>query len=130
MNPWLMAAGLCGLLIGIVHSVMGEQRIFRHLREDGIVPTLAEPLMRGYQLQIVWASWHLVSCFGLGVAALLFVAARPDVPPQLRTLMVVWSIGVLLLAAALVAFATHGRHMAWLALLLTSAIAAAGLYRA
>lgn len=127
MNPWLMTAGLCTLLIGLVHSVMGEQRIFRHLREDGIVPTRAEPLLRGYQLHIVWASWHLVTCFGLGVAALLFLAAGPDVPVALRDRMVTSAVGVMLLAAMLVAFATRGRHLAWLALSLTSAIALLGI---
>ena len=127
MNPWLTMAALCTLLIGGVHSVMGERRIFRHLREGGVVPTLAEPLLRPYQLQIVWASWHLVSMFGLGIAALLFLAAGPDTPPPLRDLMVVCAVLVMLLAAALVAFATRGRHLAWLALSLTSTMALAGI---
>jgi hypothetical protein len=126
MNPWLVAAGLCTLLIGVVHSVLGEQRIFRHLRQGGIVQTRAEPLLRPHQLHIVWASWHLVTAFGLGVAALLFVAAQPDVPPPLRDLLVHCAVGIMLLAAALVAFATRGRHLAWLALSLTSALAMAG----
>lgn len=127
MNPWLITAGLCTLLIGVVHSVMGEQRIFRHLRRGGWVPTRGEPLMREYQLRIVWGSWHLVTCFGLGVAALLFLAARPDVPVALRDGMVACAAGVMLLAAVLVALATRGRHLAWLALLLTSALALAGV---
>lgn len=127
MNPWLIAAGLCTLLIGVVHSVMGEQRIFRHLRQGGWVPTRGEPLMREYQLRIVWGSWHLVTCFGLGVAALLFLAARPDVPVGLRDGMVASAVGVMLLAAVLVAVATKGRHLAWLALSLTSAVALLGI---
>ena len=127
MNPWLITAGLCTLLIGVVHSVMGEQRIFRHLRLGGWVPTRGEPLMREYQLRIVWGSWHLVTCFGLGVAALLFLAARPDVPVALRDGMVACAAGVMLLATLLVALATRGRHLAWLALLLTSALALAGV---
>lgn len=127
MNPWLIAAGLCTLLIGVVHSVMGEQRIFRHLRQGGWVPTRGEPLMREYQLRIVWGSWHLVTCFGLGVAALLFLAARPDVPVALRDGMVASAVGVMLLAAVLVAVATKGRHLAWLALSLTSAVALRGI---
>lgn len=127
MNPWLITAGLCTLLIGLVHSVMGEQRIFRHLREDGIVPTRAEPMLRGYQLHIVWASWHLVTCFGLAIAALLFLAARADAPAALRDMMVTCAVGVMLLAAALVALTTKGRHLAWLALSLTSVIALLGI---
>lgn len=127
MNPWLLSAGFCSLLIGAVHSVMGERRIFRHLRQGGLVPTRAEPLMRGYQLSIVWASWHLVTCFGVGVAVMLFVAARPDTPPPLRDLLGTSGVGIMLTSAALVAFATRGRHLAWLALSLTSALALWGM---
>lgn len=128
MNPWLLSAGFCALLIGAVHSVMGERRIFRHLRQGGIVPALAEPLMRRYQLSIVWASWHLVTCFGLGTAAMLFVAARPDTPLPLRNLLAYSTVGIMQLAAVLVAAATRGRHLAWLALSLTSAMALAGMF--
>lgn len=122
-----MTAGLATLLIGAVHSVMGETRIFRHLRQGGWVPTHGEPLLREFQLRILWGSWHLVTCFGLGVCAMLVLAAQPDVPPALRDQMV-WSALVILLAAALlVAGATRGRHPAWLALLLTAWLALAGI---
>jgi hypothetical protein len=128
VNVWLTSAGLLTLLIGTVHSVMGETRIFRHLRVGRLVPTRGEPLLREFQLRILWGSWHLVTCFGLAVAALLVLAARPDVPPALRDQMV-WSAAVVLsLAALLVAGATRGRHPAWLALLLTVGLALAGIH--
>lgn len=127
MNPWLVTAGLCTLLIGAVHSAMGEQRIFRHLRQGRIIPNRAEPLLRDHQLRIVWASWHLVTCFGLGIASMLFVAARPDTAPHLRGLLVTTSVLIMLLAALLVAFATRGRHLAWLALSATSTLALVGV---
>lgn len=127
MNPWLMSAAFCTLLIGAVHSAMGERRIFRHLREGRVIPTRSEPHLRAYQLAIVWASWHLVTVFGLGVTAMLFAAALPDMPPPLRAGLTACAVGIMLLAAALVAFATRGRHLAWLALSLTSALALAGM---
>lgn len=127
MNLWLLTAGFFTLLIGAAHSVMGERRIFRHLRQGGIVPVRSEPLMRRYQLSIVWASWHLVTCFGLGIAAMLWVAARPDTPLPLRDLLAYSTVGIMQLAAVLVAAATRGRHLAWLALSLTSAMVLAGV---
>ena len=127
MNPWLLTAGLCTLLIAAVHSVMGEQRIFRHLREGGIVPSRCEPLLRAYQMRILWASWHLVSCFGLSVTALLVVAAQPGTPPATCIQLTGAAVGVLVLAAVLVAAATRGRHLAWLALSLTAGMALVGI---
>jgi hypothetical protein len=127
VNAWLISAALLTLLIGAVHSVLGETRIFRHLRQGGLVPTRGEPLLREFQLRILWGSWHLVTCFGLGVCALLVLAAQPDVPPALRDQMV-WSAVLILLAAALlVVGATRGRHPAWLALLVTASLALAGI---
>lgn len=127
MNPWLLAAALCTLLIAAVHSVMGERRIFQHLRQGCIVPSRCEPLLRPYQLRIVWASWHLVSCFGLAVTALLVVAAQEGTPPATCRVLTGAAVGILLLAAVLVAAATRGRHLSWLALSLTAAIALVGI---
>ena len=53
----LVAAGLT-VAIAMVHSVLGERRIFRRLR--GGVPQLS-----AFQVGILWASWHLVSLFCL-----------------------------------------------------------------
>jgi hypothetical protein len=127
MNAWLLAAGLLAFLIGAVHSVMGETRIFRHMRQGGMVPTDGAPLLREFQVRILWGSWHLVTGFGWCISALLIRAAQPDVPPSLHHDLV--AIGTLTLAAAalLVAGATRGKHPAWLALLLAAGLAAMGL---
>ncbi len=82
MNAWLMSAGLLIVLIGAVHSVLGETRIFRHLRQSGLVPTKGEPLLREYQLRTVWASWHLVTLLVWTLAALAHLAKRNQVNPQ------------------------------------------------
>jgi hypothetical protein len=47
MNPWLIGAAALSVLIAPAHSVIGEQRIFRHLRRaGGIVPTEGGTLLR------------------------------------------------------------------------------------
>lgn len=68
MSLMLLAAAALTLAIAVVHSVLGERRIFCRLRGG-------EPRLLAFQAGILWASWHLVSLFGLALAAALFCLA-------------------------------------------------------
>ena len=120
-NPLLLAAaGLA--LVGLIHSVLGEVLVFRTLRTHGLVPTAGYPVLRERQVRILWASWHLVTVLGWALSALLwrlvFLLMRR--PPRSR---VAHTTTLALLACALlVGFATKGRHPAWCALLVVSAL--------
>jgi len=46
MNTELMAAGILAVVVGLVHSVLGEHLIFKHLRENRLVPTRSIPPLR------------------------------------------------------------------------------------
>ena len=127
MNLWLLSAGLLTFLIGAVHSVLGEVRVFRHLRSRGWVPTQAAPVLREFQVRILWGSWHLVTIFGWGLSAALIRLAQPDMPADLRVGLAGIVAVALAAAALLVAGATRGKHPAWIALLLATALVAAGL---
>lgn len=73
-----LSAGLL-VLLGLVHSLLGERLIFRQLRDRGLVLTRSQPQLRERQLRITWASWHLVTLFGWALAALLWqLAGLPD----------------------------------------------------
>ena len=68
MNPWLLSAAGLSVLIALAHSVIGEWRIFRHLRRAGqIVPTEGGTLLREFQVRILWGTWHGLSVMGLGL---------------------------------------------------------------
>ena len=41
MNPWYISAAGLSVLIALAHSVVGEQRIFRHLRMRSANDTLS-----------------------------------------------------------------------------------------
>jgi hypothetical protein len=127
VNLWLLSAGWLTVLIGVVHSILGEARIFRPLRKGGWVPTQGAPLLREFQVRILWGSWHLVTVFGWGVAALLIRMAQPDTAAALRADLAGISGAAMVVAALLVAGATRGKHPAWVALLLASGLAAAGM---
>ena len=119
MNRLLLVAVLLIVVIALVHSVLGQRRIFHRLRHD-VPPTV----LNGFQIGILWASWHLVTVFGLTLAAILFLLAYPDIS-VVPIDIVCRSIAVGMAAgAALVAIGTKGRHPAWVGLLLVAAIVA------
>lgn len=80
--------------------------------------------MSGFQVGILWASWHLLSLFGLALAAFLFCLASPselaDLPAVVRGAVIASMVG----GAFLVGFGTRGRHPAWIALLAVAILVA------
>ncbi|HEV2511324.1 hypothetical protein [Bosea sp. (in: a-proteobacteria)] len=122
MQSYLLASGVLMILIGIVHSVIGEILIFRQLRAGTIVPLLAPPPLRERHLRILWANWHLTSVLGWGLAALLIViAGAPDLTTHKLHIRI---IAIATLAGSvLVLYATKGRHPGWLGLLIAAGLA-------
>jgi hypothetical protein len=118
MSLMLLAAAGLTVAIAMVHSVLGERRIFRRLRGGGA------PRLSAFQVGILWASWHLVSLFGLALAAALFCLASPTGLANLPTVLRVAVIASMVGGAGLVGFGTRGRHPAWIALFLVAALVA------
>ncbi len=116
MHTTLLAAGLLALLIGAIHSLLGEWLIFRHLRRNGVVPTLPAPPLSLRHVRIVWATWHIGSVFGAAFAALLLAAAFHDDPQAFRTLASRATALAYLASALLVLVGTRARHPGWVGL--------------
>lgn len=109
-----LSAGLL-VLLGLVHSLLGERLIFRQLRDKGLVPTRSQPQLRERQLRITWAAWHLVTLFGWALAALLWqLAGLPD--SALHDVIVKTTLASTAAGAALVLYATRARHPGWVVL--------------
>lgn len=127
VNPYLASAAALAFLTGLVHSILGERRIFHRLRRDGQwIPTEGGAVLPPFQVRILWASWHGITAFGWGAAAILAgLALRPT-----RDLLVLAAIALAMAAtAALVLFGTRGRHPGWIALLAIALLAALGALR-
>ncbi len=116
MNLYLLAAGIIAILVGIVHSVLGEVLIFRFLRQGTLVPTLARPPLQERHVRIIWASWHIASCFGWAIAAVLLGLANEPASTSTTLITQYISIGMAI-SAILVLIATRGRHPGWIGLL-------------
>ncbi len=117
MNGYFSAAAILAFFVGLVHSVLGERMIFRRLRHGGLVPTDGGSLLRERNVRILWASWHVLTVFGWGIAAILLwlsrnPAAARDAEFIERAIAVSMVVG-----SALIFVATKARHPGWAGLL-------------
>jgi hypothetical protein len=122
-NAWLMAAAGLSVLIALAHSVIGEFRIFRHLRRAGhLVPTEGGLLLREFQVRILWGAWHGLSAMGLGLAGVLVWLDEPAA--RLASAgRVEWCVAAAMAATGLLVLVSNrGRHPAWLALFAVAAL--------
>jgi len=116
MQPLLATAALIAVATGVVHSLLGERLIFRHLRESSLVPSLPAPPLRARNIRILWATWHLASVLGWVVAALLWqLANNPGHALAANSVLHAATAGFMA-GALLVLVGTRGRHPGWVAL--------------
>ncbi|HWT17054.1 MAG TPA: hypothetical protein VN581_14855 [Patescibacteria group bacterium] len=120
MQTLYLVAAVLASVTGVVHSVLGEHVIFRHLRAGQWVPTRSAPPLRERHVRILWATWHLGSVFGWAFAGLLFGLAIGSPSPLA---LAVWATTAAYLGGAvLVLVGTKGRHPGWLALLAVASL--------
>lgn len=120
MRTLLLAAGAIAAVTGLIHSVLGEILIFRHLRNGGLVPALGAPPLQARNIRIIWATWHLASVFGWAFAGVLFGLAFDHPSPDLLILSAV--VYAHAAGAILVLLGTKGRHPGWIALAAVAAL--------
>jgi hypothetical protein len=117
MQGLLTAAAFIAITTGVVHSILGERLIFRHLRTSGLIPSMPAPPLQGRHVRILWATWHFASVFGWALAALLLQLAHdPEAGLSSRSVLAAVA-GANLAGALLVLVATRGRHPGWIALM-------------
>ncbi len=122
MNLSLAIAGGLTLLLSLAHSILGERMVLRRLMGwDGRGADGARVLSE-QQRRVLWASWHLVTVFGFGFAALLATASRSGSFAGAQSILAVTFIG----AAIHWLVATRGRHPAYVVLLIIAALTAFG----
>ena len=118
MNPWLIGAAGLSVLIAVAHSVIGEQRIFRHLRRPGqVVPTEGGTLLREFRVRILWSAWHGLSAMGLGLAGVLRWLGQPAAQAASAGRVESCVAIAMAVTGVLVLVSNRGRHPAWVALL-------------
>lgn len=113
-------------VIGLIHSVLGERLIFKRMRSGGAIPTSGGNILREPHVRILWATWHLATAMGIGIAALLFWLALPSSAPPGRLPIAVVVIAAALAGSGLVLVGTKGKHPGWAGLLGVALLTAVG----
>ena len=122
MQTYLVAAGAVAILVGLIHSILGEVLIFRRMRERGVVPTNGRPVLKERHVRILWASWHIVTIFGWAFAAVLLELARLSSESVLHEFIIITVILSMFASSVLVLFATKGMHPGWVGLLVVAGL--------
>lgn len=120
MQTFFIVAAIITVIVGVVHSVLGEILIFRKLRKRGLIPAEPAPPLKARHVKIIWATWHLASVFGFGISGILLSLSNSVLPPDpviINALLFAFIVGSLL-----VCFATRGKHPGWVALLVAAAL--------
>lgn len=123
----LAAASVVIFALALLHSVIGERLILRHLpKVSGFPDVFGSDLFIKRTLRV---TWHVPSILGFGLAWMTWrFAQQPTVGADER--FVVATISISLLACALLALiGTRGRHPSWVAFLVAailSGLAACG----
>ena len=117
MNLYFVAAAVLAVLVGLVHSVLGEIMIFRGMRQGGLVPTNGGTVLRESNERILWASWHLVTVLGCCIAAVLLWLSMPTSQAPSSTYLQHAIIAAMAVGSAFVAVGTNARHPGWVGLL-------------
>ncbi|MFZ2753323.1 MAG: hypothetical protein WAZ48_07730 [Lysobacteraceae bacterium] len=123
MNACFIAAAVLAFVVGLVHSVLGEIMIFRRMRKPGrVIPTDGGAILLGSNVRILWASWHVLTVFGWGMAAILVWMSRPASGSADITAIGHAIEMSMLIGSVLVLVATKGRHPGWIGLLGVAAL--------
>ena len=121
MNTYFLMAGILSLILGFVHSILGEYLIFRDKRDNGnLVPTKVNKDFKEQHLRIIWATWHLSSFFGWCIGAFLIkISVTQGILNAESISFLIYSILIAMVASSLlVLIATKGKHPGWIVLLL------------
>ncbi len=105
----LYLAAFLAVVIGLIHSLLGEKYILQRLFRRGDIPKLFGS--EEFTTRTLRFAWHLTTITWLGFAAILVLMANPP----LRVGSVGMVIGVTFMVHFLVALiGTRGQHLSWI----------------
>lgn len=124
MNNVLFIAGSLSILIGLIHSILGELLIFRKFRFNSIIPTVAKPPLSESNVRILWATWHITSFFGGAIGAVLLYIST-SMQAEIQTI-IYFSSTAMCASGVLVLVATKAKHPGWAGLLIVACLCLVG----
>jgi hypothetical protein len=118
----LLIAAVLTFAVGIAHSVLGEKLLLIRLFRRPDLPTLAGSAT--FAARTLRFAWHITTVAWWGFGAMLLLASRDALTPDNALIALAVTM---LVTAAIILFASRGKHLAWPVF---AAIAAAALWAA
>ena len=118
MKIILIVAAVVAIVVGVVHSVLGEVLIFNKLRTSGVVPSKSAPPLQERNIRILWSTWHLASVFCWAFTGILISLALD--PKSVGTAALNATTFAFVGGSLLVLVGTKGRHPGWIGLLVVA----------
>lgn len=126
MNYYFLAAGLLTMLIGIIHSIVGEVKLISPIQHLEKLPPLQGSVLQ--TKRTLRFAWHVTSVLGMGIGAVLvFYATEPSLPPPERFVLIIIDI-TLSLSFIVSLIGSRGKHPAWVGLLIASGLLTYGYF--
>ena len=120
---YYLISGFLAITLGVVHSILGEVLVFRHLRESDVFSDNAESKLKKRHYKTIWSTWHLVTLFGWGFGAILIIQSW-SISSEITLNKISMAISLLFLVSAIYWFiGTRGKHPAWVILGMISFLA-------
>ena len=116
VDVYLLIAGCLAIVLGIIHSILGEYLIFRHLRESNVFSDDGKSKLQKRYLSTLWSTWHLVTLFGWGFGASLIVLSFPELPEKAINDLLLVVGATFFISSIYWLFGTKGKHPAWVVL--------------
>lgn len=124
MNTYYQTAAVLVFLLGVVHSLVGEQYYLRKLFRRELPFYVGSEAFVNHTTRI---SWHLSTIAWFGLAYILNTIAGDAENPFSTT--IAYTVAAIFFASAiLAAAASKGRHLNWIAYLLISLTTWLGVY--
>jgi hypothetical protein len=111
------------LIIGIIHSYLGEKYLLiRLFRRDDLPKLLGSDW---FTKRVLRFAWHLTTLAWWGFAAILYVLSNPSVNVQNEILIII--AVVFALSGVVSLLFTRGKHLSWLFFFTIAAISYYGV---
>ena len=112
------------LIIGVVHSYLGEKYLLTRLFRRGNLPKLLGS--DWFTKRVLRFAWHLTTLAWWGFAAILYVLSNPSVNINNEILTIIATVFAL---SGIVSFLfTRGKHLSWLFFFIIAAISYGAAY--
>lgn len=124
MNTYILAAGIIMMLLAVIHSVLGERLIFRHVSPGTPLGQTARTVLSERRWRALRATWHLISILSAGLSLCAGVAAVRGAAVTVEPAVIM--AGTFVVMGVYWLLETRGGHPAWIAFLLIAVLMGLG----